>query len=328
MPVKSSTKTTWRFVEWLAIAALSSSLIVFLGIIISPFFIRRIVDQQVTVSPEQVYKLPPVEIDRSGLGALRVDADALIPTGEWARFEIQLLDETGKIIASGTKEGWSDSGTWYEDGESGTWSESDTLGGLDVRNDKKEKITVAIALLERGTTAGVEINQPLGFNVRVENGVVDIGALWFGLVGSLILGLISAKLVGNSGKKVIVEKIEDSDPTGRGTMGGKNSLVRVKVKFDADEGSTNKSMYINLFVNNSYGEQIYVEQIPVNLNIHQNDGDVIKATGKTERFFVFPQQDSYGFHVEVHPDEPIDRTWLTVCDRVRTFGPVKVIEMV
>lgn len=328
MSVTSRTIKTGKFTEWLAIAALGSSLFMFLVILISPFFIRRVIDQAITVSPDQLYKFPPVEVEQSGVGAFRVDADARISTGEWVAFDIQLLDASGKVIASGTKQGWSESGTWYEEGESGSWSESDTLGGLDVRNKQKEKITVAIALRDHGTTTGAELNTPVAFQVLVENGVVDIGALWFGAIGSLILAIVSVLMVGSSGKKVIAEKIADSDPTGRGTMGGANSLVRMKVDFDADEGAlTLSNMQINLFINNSYGEQIYSELIPVKINVHKNDGKFVKATGKVERFFLFPEQNSYGFHVEVKPDEPIDRTRLTVRDRARTLGTVEVIEI-
>lgn len=320
------TTKTWRFTEWLAIAAWGSSLLIFLTILISPVFVRRLIDNKfVTVTPGQVQKLPALPLSPSGIGALRVDVDAQINANEWVQYEIQLLDENGKVVASGIKEGWSETGTWYEEGESGTWAESDTLGGLDVRNKQAEKLTLAIALLGRGTTAGKEINQPVVFSVHMENGIVDIGALWFGLIGSVILSTIASAIVPTLGKKVVNENIQDSDPTGRAVMGGENSLIRVQANFDADAGSLSHKMQAKLSINNSHGEKIYSETIPIGiLNVQKKDGVFIKATGQFEKFFILTKQDSYGFHVEILPDEPVDRTTLTIRDRARTLRPVEV----
>jgi hypothetical protein len=67
-------------------------------------------------------------------------------------------------------------------------------GGLDVQAKKKEPITVAIVVLEYGNTSGQQLEQPVGFKVTMENGVVDTRYLWPGLIGSGILGIIAIRV--------------------------------------------------------------------------------------------------------------------------------------
>ncbi|MEA5572955.1 hypothetical protein [Calothrix sp. UHCC 0171] len=317
---------TGKFIDWWAHVALGAFLLSFLTIIVSPFFQRTLLYKTITASDDEVVKLAPVQLSANSLGAMSVDAEAQIGVNEWATFEIQLLDESGKIVAAGIKEGWRETGTWYEDGESGTWDESDTLGGMDVKAKKDEKLTVAIALLEYGTIQGQEIDKPVPFRVTVKSGVMDAGNLWFGAIGSFFLAIITMTVAKKSGKKVINEKIMDSDPTGRATVGGENKLVQVKVEIEADE-TTPPQLEVCLFVNNAYGEQIFADSAMVNVSVTKDDGKFKNATANLNKYFVFPQAASYGFHVEVHPDEPIDQTKLIVKEGARTLFPVDVVEI-
>ncbi len=319
-------KRTGRFIEWWAHLALGTWLLTLLMLIFSPFFQSTLLSQNVTVSDDEPVKLQPVKLRANSLGALRVDAEALIRTNEWVTFEIQLLDKAGKIIVSGIKEGWNETGTWNEEGESGDWAESDTLGGLDVRGKQDEDLTVAIALLEYGTVAGKELDRPVNFQVNVKSGVMDGGYLWLGTIGSFVLAIITMLAVGKAGKKVISEKIDDSDLTGRATLGGVDNLVRLKVEVEADE-TTPEQLELCFFINNEYGEQIYAESAIVNVSVEKDDGKFKKATAQLEKYFILAQRGSYGFHVEVSPDQPIDKTRLIVRDKARTLFAVDAVEL-
>jgi hypothetical protein len=319
-------KRTGRFIEWWGHLALGAWLLTLTMLIVSPFFQSTLLSQNVTVSNDEPVKLQPVKWRANSLGALRVDAEALIRTNEWVTFEIQLLDKAGKIIVSGIKEGWNETGTWNEEGESGDWAESDTLGGLDVRSKQDEELTVAIALLEYGTVAGKELEQPVNFQVEVKSGVVDGGYLWLGTIGSFVLAITTMFAVGKAGKKVISETIDDSDPTGRATLGGIDNLVRLKVEVEADE-TTPQQLEVSLFINNEYGEQIYAESVMVNVSVKKENGKFEQATAQLEKHFILLQRGSYGFHVEVFPDQPIDRTRLIVRDKARTLFAVAAVEL-
>jgi hypothetical protein len=319
-------KRTGRFIEWWGYFALAAWLLTLLMLIFSPLFQRNLLSQNVTVSDDEPVKLQPVKLRANSLGALRVDAQALIRTNEWVTFEIQLLDKAGKIIVSGIKEGWNETGTWNEEGESGDWAESDTLGGLDVRGKQDEELTVAIALLEYGTVAGKELDRPVNFQVNVKSGVMDGSYLWLGTIGSFVLAISTIIAVGKAGKKVISEKINDSDPTGRATLGGIDNLVRLRVEVEADE-TTPQQLEVCFFINNEYGERIYAESAMVNVSVQKDDGKFKKATAQLEKHFILNQRGSYGFHVEVFPDEPIHKTRLIVRDKARTLFAVDAVEL-
>jgi hypothetical protein len=321
-----NTQKTGKFIDWWVHVAFGAFLLSFLTLIASPFFQRILLYKTVTATDDEIVKLEPVQFSTNSIGAMSIDAEAQIAANEWVTFEIQLLDQSGKIVAAGIKEGWRETGSWYEDGESGTYDESDTLGGMDVKAKKDEKLTVAIALLEYGTVQGTDIDKPVSFQVTVKSGVMDVGYFWFGTIGSFLLWLSTMIAAKKSGKKVINEKINDSDPTGRAIVGGENKLVRLKVEIEADETSPNQ-LEVCLFVNDAYGEQIFAESVLVNVNVQKENGKFQKATAKLNRYFVFPQAASYGFHVEVHPDEPIDRTKLIVKDGAKTLFPVEVLEI-
>ena len=325
MSVTVDTQRTSRFIEPWAYVALGASALVFLALIASPFFKRTLVSKNVTVSVGKPVKLKEFTLKPQPIGALRVDAEARISTNQWVTYEIQLLDQQGKLIASGVKQAWKESGRWYEDGESGTWSEQDLQGGLDVRVKKEEKVTLAINVLGYGRGRS-DINLPVPFRVKVENGVVDTRHLWPGFFGSLALGVMAYLSVPQIGKQAIAESLNDSDPSARGTVGGANKLVRVNVKVESDETSP-RELEVRLFINNSYGEQVYAGSETMQLNFKKEDGKIEGASGTFQKFFLFDVQDSYGFQVEVLPDSPVDRTTLKVKDGARTRHSVDVVHI-
>jgi len=322
MPVTTKTQRTSRFIDPWSYIALGASGLVLLALMGSQFFYKKLVSERVSVEPEASVELESIQLEPRLVGALRIDVRALLPSNTWVIYEIQILDQNGDVIASAMKEAWSESGTWYEDGESGSWSESDLQGGLDVQAKKNEQITVAIAVLEYGNTSGQELEQPVGFKVTVENGVVDTRYLWSGLIGSAILGIIAVIATPISGKTAIAKTIQDSDPSGRATVGGADQLVRVKINVKADE-TFPRQLTARLVINDAYGEQVYARAMPMHFILGTED----TRRHQLQCFFTLDPRSSYGFHVEVTPDAPVDQTKLTVRDRNHTLVPVEVVHI-
>ncbi|MDJ0735572.1 MAG: hypothetical protein QNJ47_16185 [Nostocaceae cyanobacterium] len=327
MHVNVDTKKRGRFIEPLPYVALGASALVFLALITSPFFKKTLVNKNVTVNKGQPVKIETLELKSQSIGALRVDAEALIRTNQWVTYEIQLFDSQGKLLASGIKEAWRESGIWREGGESGSWSQSDLRGGIDVRAKQNEKLTVAINVLGYGDSRGRELNLAVPLRVKVENGVVDTRHLWPGLFGSLALAVMSLISTRYIGKVAIAKTINDSDPSGRGELGGAKKLVRVNVNIEADETSP-RELEVKLVINDSYGELVYRRSYPVKVNFKRENGKIEKATAELQAFFILDKPDSYGFHVEVLPDSPIDRTSLKVRNSARTLRAVDVVRIV
>ena len=326
MSASINVKKTSSFIDPALYIAFGATSLIILALFASAFFEKVLFSKTVQVSEEEVVKIEALKIEPQLIGALRIDANATIPNNRWVTYEIQLLDKQGKLIASATKEAWRESGTWNEDGESGSWSEDDLQAGLDIRAKKNEEVTLAISVLEYTDKTGREIAEPVNIYVKVANGVVDTRHLFPGLFGTLALAVMTFLAVPYTGKNVISKTIDDSDPSERATLGGADKLVRVKINVKSDETSP-PTMKARLVVNDSYGEQLYQENIRLNLKFHREDGKLEKVTGFAQKFFILETQDSYGFHVEVTPDAPVDRTTLTVLDGNRTRTTVEAVHI-
>lgn len=319
------TKTN-RFIDPAFYIAFGATGLVFVALIASVFFEKVLLSKNVKVTQGEVTKIEALKIEPQLIGALRIDAIAIIPGKRWVNYEIQLLDKQGKPIASAIKQAWHQSGAWYEDGEYGTWSEKDLQAALDIRAKKNEEVTLAISVLGYGNQSGSKVTEPVSFDVKVSNGVIDTRHLFPGLFGTLAFAILSAIAIPYTGKQVINRKINDSDPTERATLGGANKLVRVKIYMESD-ATTPRTMQARLVINNSYGEQLYSENLYLNLTFHREDGQLEMVTGKTQKLFILEPEDSYGFHVEIIPDTPVDSTTLTVYEGIRTRRAVEVVHI-
>jgi len=330
MPVSVQSSNTRRFVDHSVTISSLALIIIFIAGVGSIFLPQQVTEESVQVLPEESVQLPPITIQRRLIGALRIDVKALIPTNHWVVYEIRLYDDQNQLLASGIKEAWKESGVWREDGETGTWSESDLLGGFDIRlgEKKQEEITIAVAVLEYGETRGQVItNQPISFRVDVDNGVIDGRYLWTGFFGVLVMLVLNRLSVGTAGKTRIRKRIKDSDVGERVIIGGEDCLIRVTVNVKSDETSP-QSLAVNLWLKDGTGEQIYSEQTPIKLNFRREDGEIEDARGKLEQYFVLTRRGSYGFYVEVTPDQPVDETTLIVTENAKTQSgkkPVKII---
>lgn len=326
MPATIKTATTSRFTDpWTYLCFLMFGVTI-LALLMAPFWSRKLVSKYISVDPDIPTTLDPIQLQPQPIGALRVDVEARIPNNRWITYEIQLRDQQGQLLASAIKQGWNESGTWYEDGESGTWQEDDLMGGLDVRASKTEPVTLAVDILEYTTTSGQEVSEPVSFNIQVYNGAVDHRYLWAGVFGLLALSLLAWFAIPTAGRKVIAKTIPDSDVGDRAVLGGPNRLVRVTVAIKSDETSP-RSLNVDFAINNENGEQIFTRTYPVKLSLTKNDGRVTSASGELHLFLMLEPQGSYGFYAEVHPDGPVDRTTLTVRDGARTLLPVTVTHL-
>lgn len=326
MAVTIQNQRTSQFLDpWphLAIVAIALIFLAWIGALIVP---KTLLSTSLQVSEDEPAFLQPLPLKREPIGALRIDVKAIIPNNQWVTYEIQLFDREQKLIASGIKQAWNESGTWQEEGESGTWQEDDLLGGLDVRPVQEETVTVAISLLEYSDTAGQEIDLPVSFEVKVRDRAIDTRYLWAGLFGAVGLWVLACLFVNTAGKSVISKTINDSDVGGRGILGGPQSLVQVNVNIKSDETSPQK-LNVHLSVKDGIGKQIYTKVFPVKLNLKKENGKIEEANGSLTTWFVLQKRGSYGFYAEVVPDGPVDKTSLTVRDGTRTLTPIEVIQI-
>lgn len=292
----------------------------------SPFLGQLVMQKTLTVAPEETVTLPPVEVKKAAIGALRIDVQANLSNNRWLTFEIQILDSQGNLLASAIKQAWRESGTWQEEGESGTWQEADSRGGLDVRPGQSEPLTIAIQVLEYTSPSGQEVDEGVPFTVTVRTGVVDTRYLWTGFLGTSVLAVFSLLAVQVAGKKVIDKAMSDSEVGDRLVLGGRDQLLRLTVKIESDETSP-PTLDVNLSIKNSQGDQVYHRAHPVKLSYKKENNKIESATGNLTLFFGLESRKSYGFFVEVTPDGPVDKTRLIVREGAKTLGGAEIIHI-
>ncbi len=323
MYAQPQTQTTGRFIDWFPYIPWLVTGGMLLALIFGALWERTLISTNLLVDPDTPTELKPILLKKEPIGALRIDVSALLPYNQWVTYEIQVKDQQGKVLAAGIKQAWAETGTWAEDGEAGTWAEADLMGGLDIRANQSEPITIALDVLEYSDMAGREIDKPLSFEVTVKNGVVDDRYLWAGLIGSLLIGFLALLSVPSIGKVIINKSNPDSDVVARANCGGENRLLRVVVKVQSDEYSP-ASFNVRLTINDANGEQLYGRTHLVNVKRSKSDNKVTSGSSALTTFFVLEPRGSYGFHAEVTPDASVDRTRIIVRENARTLFPAKV----
>ncbi|MBD2233201.1 hypothetical protein [Phormidium tenue] len=324
MPSKIQPLVTSQFTERSPLVALGALGLLGMALLISPLFHRQLLSAGVYVGPEETVQLDPVQPREGAIGALRIDAVAQLPSNAWSVFEVQVLDSQGNVLASAIKQAWNESGTWQEEGESGVWQEQDQAGRFDIRQAAIDgPVVVAISVLEQGSSTGQPLDSPVVYRVTVAEGVIDTRFLWSGAIGVLLVAALTAIAVKAAGQTVINEQINDSDLVGRGTLGGPSKLVRVIITVKSDETSPPK-LTANLAINDSYGESVYRREVVIPLSMEQEEGKVESASGSATVDLVLEPRGSYGFSVEITPDGPVDHTFLTVKEGIRTFTPTEI----
>ena len=319
MALNVSTAKTKRFIDYWVFAPSVISLFLLFWSLFSPSISNTLVDKTIIVEEEDAVKVDTIDLKPSKVGALRIDVKSDFSNNfgynDWIVYEIQLRDRQGKIIASAIDEDWKESGTWYEDGSSGTWQESSLTGGIDLRAVEEEQVDVFIQLLEREEIAGVN-QAPVSFNVKIQNGVVDNRPLGWGALFGSVLALITLSAIGYSGQKVIRVKVRDSDPQGRGMVGGDN-LVRVKIRSKLDE-NTPRSVRVKLAIDNEYGEPVCRHCYTTKVAVQSKDGRVRGGSVNLTSFFVIEPYGSYRFKADIVPDASVEWTSLEVRQNSKT----------
>ncbi|OAB59823.1 hypothetical protein AY600_18540 [Phormidium willei BDU 130791] len=328
--MSSVTKTTtYRFVDWSTYLALLAASLVLLAGIISPIFQQKLLDDRIEVTPGEVVEFKTWQLKPQLIGAMRIDVDAFFNNNRWTTYELRVLDEEGNLIVSALKQAWVESGVWREGGESGTWREKDVQAALDLQaGDEPETITLAINILDYTDTSGQPVEgESVRFHVRVVNGAIDTRYLIPGVIGTGGLALFCFLSTQNSGQETINKFVNDSDLGGRAIMGGEDNLICCKLKIVADETSP-RSLDVNLWVSDGYGENMHHQVTPVSLTFHRDeDGDIKRTTGQLKQYFIFNKRGSYGLYIEVTPDGPVDDTVLRVKENVQTLTGVSVVEI-
>lgn len=314
---------TGRFISKSAYLSLGIAGLVGVALFMAQFWQRLLIKKNVLITTEEALTLPAIALKTSPIGALRVDVAANLPWGSAVTYELQIRDQAGQVLASLVRDAWAETGNWAEDGETGTWSESELDAALDLRAQKSETITLAIAVLEHTNEQGMALKTAVPFDVQVYSGAIDKRYLWAGAIGTLFTTLLAFWAVPTSGKRVLSKTLRDNAVTDRTTIEKSDRLLRVVIKAKADPHAPS-AFTLNLTINDAEGTPIFTKLISLATSYARSDGKVQSASIKYTGFFLLPAPGSYGFHAEVLPHHTINKTTLTVYDDAHTLIPVSV----
>ncbi len=134
--------------------------------------------------------------------------------------------------------------------------------------------------------------------------------------------------LGTTGKLVIKKTVNDSDIGDWGVFGDTNQLVQAQVEVLADETSP-KSLNIKLSINDGYGEQCFnvIQTLKMNYR-HGENSEILSAKGKQDFYFLLPKRASYNVYLEIEPDQPVEKTWLSVKQGVKTLDNVTINQII
>ena len=289
-----------------------------------PLFLKYLL-----VKKDKLEVIGPIPLKQQLFGSLRLDVAATIPNNRWLTYQVRLRDPQNNLIDSTVKHTWNESTFLYKEGTAGSWETQELQRGLDIPQARQhlQAVKIEIAVLSYTNASGQEINETVPFQVAATNWVADWRYLLMGAVGVAGLSLASFTSFGNGGKRVIYESIGDSDVGGRGLVGGPNSLVQVMVGVISDETSP-KGLNVHLWIKDENGLPVYQDVVPMWLRFKTDDeGEIEEARGKIEGYFLLERRGSYGFYVEVMPDAPVDRTWLSVRDGIQSLNAIETVQI-
>ncbi|NJN24011.1 MAG: hypothetical protein HC810_05955, partial [Acaryochloridaceae cyanobacterium RL_2_7] len=291
MTVQVQTLKTGRFRDWSKTFAWGSFVVVLGAMVGSLFLERNLISKRFSVTEDAAARSDLIQYRPSAIGALRVDAKAVLPANYWVTYEVQILDQNDKVLTSGLKQAWRETGSWYEDGESGSWDESDLDAGFALKLNEKETQTlrVAIQVLESGETSGREWAGPVTFELDVHDGSIDMRYLWLGFGGTLVMAYLTGLIASGSGKKVISKVIQDSDVGDRAVMGGQNKLIEVQVFINSDE-NTPKNLTVELSIRNPDGVTVHEKRTTVAVRLIYDDGTVDAGKASYKDYFLLSPQ--------------------------------------
>jgi len=275
-----------------------------------------VLDTTVTVDATTDWTSEPMVLGQ-GLGAARIRAVADLQADiDAASFQVALVDADDEPLVEIAKEVWSEVGTWVEDGESGSWREDDLEAEWDVRGSA-EPVRLEVSLVDR------ESGRPLKVHVLVIDGVVDMRWLYIGLGVSFALALLAFYAGGHGGRPVIVERASDSEVQGRAECGGAGRLVQVDVAALSDE-HTPSEVRVWLRVRDANGTLVFADHARVDVRYRKDEGEIEDARVSARFYLELYKRSSYGFAVDISPDEPVEWTKLVVRDGASTRGEATV----
>ena len=142
---------------------------------------------QINLTREQSVVTEPLRLVADGDKVTQLNIQFLLPIDTSLSLSTEVIDANGDIIPHFDKEGWRETGTWYEDGYSGTYDESDDDLAIRLKPLNTTDVRLRFGIDSFQTLAGTPMQADVPVRYWTKNYSTNSGALWMTLGATLIL---------------------------------------------------------------------------------------------------------------------------------------------
>ncbi len=339
MPYISKRYHSKDFVEYTPYYCLGIHLFLWLVLLFSSSSPQTLVNQTVTtkvVDGKTVAKLEPIVLKKNYMGAHRIDVKPIMRNQTFLNYEIQLQDQTGKVVVSAIKPAWINNRSAID---------GDLLGRIDFRvSQRRQKLTPVIVVLGyfddigrplyqdalQNNSSNQKVYANIRFRIKIVDGVIDTNHIWMGIIGTLLMTILCFYSVRKTGELVIEKDIYKNYFTAIAEFKDPNKLVEVKVKFIVD-GILPDNLLISLWVCDNNDQLFYHDEEKIiylnSLLEYPSDAKILERIGNHIFYFLLPKPGKYTFHIRLNSHECFKPTYLWVKEGVKTLSGVDIIEI-
>lgn len=160
-------------------------------------------------SPNKPVSSAPFPLVANGTNVATIRINASPPVDTSYNMSLELLDAKGTLLLQADKEGWRETGVWYEDGYSGTWDESDSSFWLRFKPRESGNFSVRLSVDSMLSTLNQPVSSAIPVSVRVSSSSSDQWLLFITFIASFILACMVLHLSYFQGRRRLMERSDD-----------------------------------------------------------------------------------------------------------------------
>ncbi len=160
-------------------------------------------------SPNNPVTSAPFPLVANGKNVSTIRIDAVPPANTSYNMSLELLDAKGTLLLHADKEGWRETGSWYEDGYSGTYDESDRSFWLKFKPRESGNFSVRLSVDSLLSSQNQPVSASIPVSVRISSSSSNQGLLFLTLIVSFSLACMVLHLSYFQGRRRLKERSDD-----------------------------------------------------------------------------------------------------------------------
>ena len=191
------------------------------------------------LGPDRPVTSAPFPLIANGSDATTISVSAFPPPDTSYNMSLELLDSKGKLLLHADKEGWRETGEWYEDGYSGTYDESDRSFWIRFKPKISGNYNIRLTIESFLSKLNLPVDNSVPVDVQVSSSSSNQGLLFLTFIASGTLALMVLNLSYFRGRCRLRKRAEDvMDVTTNTRAIYPKGIVSIKVSCSFDDISS------------------------------------------------------------------------------------------